>query len=262
MKNRTKNKINTLDLSAIEVYSKVLSGDLNRFPQGFWKGDYGLKNGIEITKYLIEDILKWDKNDIKENLIVLTFNKHKLAGMLKSLFKQSPFLAIDAVYPNEFKPYHLKNAPKDYWTDSTVKEAISCLMDNLSLNKEQLVSSITKQMLIVNDLGGLLDYCGNSPYKVLLIAFGDTFNPWDMMSAPNGYWTKESAINSIKNLIENELKWTDKEIKENLSKSIFQKYNLSGMLNIVFGDSPYNALNTVYPDKFSPSDLTNKPKCA
>lgn len=259
---RKKKKINTINLSAIDIYSKILSGELKRFPCGFWQGEEGIKNGIALTKYMIEDILKWNKEDIKNNLIVLTFVDNKLGGMLKSVYKQSPFLAINSVYPNEFKPYNLKNAPKDYWNDNTVKEAIEFLMEKLSLTKGEIISNLTKQMLVENDLGGLLDYCNNSPYKALLLTFGDTFNPWDMISVPNGYWTKEIAIRTIKNLIEKELKWSDEEIKENLSKSLFRKYNLSGMLNVVFGDSPYEALNTAYPNKFSPCELSNKPKYA
>lgn len=256
----TMEAIDTLEIESIEIYKKILSGELKRFPYGFWQGEDGIQNSIDIIKYLIEDELKWDREDIKNNLVVTVFKKYKLAGMLKCIYGQSTYLAIDATYPGEFKPYSLKNAPKDYWNDSTIKEAIYNLMEDLSLTKEEIISVITKQMLIDNDLGGLLDYCGNSPYKALQIAFGDTFNAWDMISAPNGYWTKESAIYSIKKLLEEELKWNDEQIKNNLCKSFFEKHNLRGMLNLIFRDSPFEAINTVYPGRFSPKDLKHKPK--
>lgn len=255
-------KSNPLGMTEIEVYKKILTGELKRFPYGFWQGEDGKKNSIEVMRYLIEDVLKWSKEDVKKNLIVLTFKKYKLAGMLKSLYDQSPYLAIESLYPGEFKPYSLKNAPKDYWNNNTVKEAIETLMCEMELTKEIFVSTVTKQMLVDNDLGGLLDYCNNSPYTALKIAFGDTFNPWDMVSAPNGYWTRHTAISSIKKLIEEDLKWSEDDIKNNISKSIFQQHNLSGMLNVVFGDSPYEALEAAYPGKFSPKDLKHKPKCA
>lgn len=255
-------KYNPLETTEIEVYKKILSGELKRFPYGFWQGEDGKENSIQVMKYLIEDVLKWNREDIKKNLVVVTFKKYKLSGMLKSLYEQSPYLAMEALYPGKFKPYSLKNAPKDYWNDGTVKIAIEDLMKELSLTKEEFVSNITKQILIDNDLGGLLDYCNNSPYKALKIAFGETFNPWDMISAPNGYWTRATAISSIKKLIEEDLKWTDDEIKNNISKEVFRKHNLSGMLNIIFGDSPYEAIDAAYPGKFSPKDLKHKPKCA
>lgn len=251
---------NILDTSAVEVYKQILSGELNRFPYGFWQGEDGIKNSIEVVKYLIEEELRWNKEDIKKKLVVTVFKRYKLGGMLKSLYGQSTYLVVEAIYPGKFKPYSLKNAPKDYWNDTTVKKAIYDLMSDLSLTKEELVSVITKQMLIDNDLGGLLDYCKNSPCKALKITFGDTFNPWDMISAPNGYWTKESAVHSIKTLLEDELKWDEETIKNNISKSFFEKHNLRGMLNIIFRDSPFEAINTVYPGRFCPKDLKHKPK--
>jgi len=53
-------------LSAIELYKMVIREDIKRFPNGFWKRPEAEQNAVEITKYLIADILVWKDADIKE----------------------------------------------------------------------------------------------------------------------------------------------------------------------------------------------------
>ena len=65
----------------------------------------------------------------------------------------------------------------------------------------------------------------------------------------NGTWQRPDAItNSIKvtkYLIEERLKLTDEEIKEQLSVNLFKDNNLYGMLKICFNGSPYQVINTI-----------------
>ena len=69
-----------------------------------------------------------------------------------------------------------------------------------------------------------------------------------------GVWQRPDAIPNaikiIKYLIEEKLKLTDEEIKEQLSVNLFKDNKLHGMLQSCFNDSPYQAINTAYPNKF------------
>lgn len=58
-----KNKL--YNLSPVEVYNMVLRGDVvKRFPQGFWEGKEGLENAKKLIKYLFEERLEWNDEQV------------------------------------------------------------------------------------------------------------------------------------------------------------------------------------------------------
>ena len=75
----------------------------------------------------------------------------------------------------------------------------------------------------------------------------------------NGTWqrpdTIPNAIKVTKWLIEEKLKLTDEEIKEQLSAKLFLTNGLSSVLQQCFNGSPYQAINETYPNKFKPEDF-------
>jgi hypothetical protein len=85
----------------------------------------------------------------------------------------------------------------------------------------------------------------------------------DLTHFPLGFWTrpeaKESAVEVIRYLIEEYLKLTDEQIKTTASNVFFTKYKLRGMLNIVFKWSTYEAINSAYPNIFTPWELKSVP---
>ena len=80
----------------------------------------------------------------------------------------------------------------------------------------------------------------------------------------NGIWQRPDAItNSIKvtkYLIEEKLKLTDEEMKEQLSVNLFKDNRLGGMLRCCFKDSPYQAINETYPNKFNEWEFNKTPQ--
>ena len=63
-------KIKGIDLtkySEVEIYELVLNGTIGRFPPDFWNCDEVNSYAPQITKHLLEEKLKWSKEDIKEN---------------------------------------------------------------------------------------------------------------------------------------------------------------------------------------------------
>jgi len=71
---------------------------------------------------------------------------------------------------------------------------------------------------------------------------------------PNGFWQPPNGIvyatNILRHLIEDILKWDDKEILDKFDAKIFREYKLNGMLSGVYNSSPFEAIDSVYPNKF------------
>lgn len=87
---------------------------------GIWNGPQGEKRAHDAIKHIIEE-LGVEKEDIPYRINYDTFKKFGLGGMLQTLFNSSPYLAINAVYPGEFRPweFHVKN----YWADKSLDAA-------------------------------------------------------------------------------------------------------------------------------------------
>ena len=94
-------------------------------------------------------------------------------------------------------------------------------------------------------------YFKGSPYEIINNTYPNKFKEWEFKFVPQGYWkNKENGIKATKWLIEEKLKLSDEELKEQLSVNLFIDNGLWGMLLHCFNGSPYEAINNVYPDKF------------
>ena len=71
---------------------------LTRVPNSYWT----LEKGIEATKWLIEEKLKWTDEEVAEKLRRKTFLDNKLSGMLVQVFNNSPYEAINSAYPGKY----------------------------------------------------------------------------------------------------------------------------------------------------------------
>jgi len=61
-------KIDLNNKTAIEIYKLVLERKLYAFPRYFWNKPESLKEAGDITRFLFEQILNWNENDIKEKI--------------------------------------------------------------------------------------------------------------------------------------------------------------------------------------------------
>ena len=98
--------------------------------------------------------------------------------------------------------------------------------------------------------------CGQEIFRDILAGKARRF--------PNGFWQQpgiEGECAAItRYFIEEILEWEDKDIKEKTCEMIFRKYHLSGMLEYVFGRSPFLAINNAYPGRYRVWELTCTPK--
>jgi len=84
--------------------------ELSRTPNGFWTSE----TGIEATKWLLEEKLKWSREEICDRLRRETFLENGLSGMLLTCYENSPFKALIAAYPGEYTPEDVKCTPRNY----------------------------------------------------------------------------------------------------------------------------------------------------
>ena len=96
------------DIDIIEMYKELLKGTRKKFVDGTWQRPDAVSNAIKVTKYLIEEKLKLTDEKIKEQLSVNLFKDNNLYNMLAKCFNDSPYQAINATYPNKFKPEDFK----------------------------------------------------------------------------------------------------------------------------------------------------------
>ena len=244
------------------MYKEVLEGTRRGFEWGTWHRPDAIPNAIKVIKYLIEEELKLSDEELKEKLSYRLFIKVKLSGMLDICFNKSPYQAINTAYPNKFKEWEFKKVPLNFWTKEKSIEATKWLVEEkLKLSDEELKEKLSLKLFTSNGLVGMLYSCfNNSPYQAINTVYPNKFKEWEFKLVPRNFWTKEKSIEATKWLVEEKLKLSDEELKENFSFKLFASNGLSGMLKACFHNSPYQAINTVYPNKFKEWEFNSVPK--
>lgn len=144
------------DKSGWEIFRDILARKASRFPNGYWQQPGAEAECAVITRYFIEDVLKFTDKDIRENINEMLFRKYHLSGMLEYVFGRSPFLAIDNAYPGKYKVWELTCTPKHFWEEEKNRNsALSWLLDKTGKVK---INELTNKDFLNNGLGGLMDY--------------------------------------------------------------------------------------------------------
>ena len=250
------------DIDIIEMYKEKLKGTRKRFVSGVWQRPDAIPNAIKVTKYLIEEELKLSDEELKEKLSIRLFASNSLGGMLCTCFNCSPYQAINTAYPNKFKEWEFNASPKNFWNREKSIEATKWLVEEkLKLSDKELTEQLSGKLFEDNGLGGMLNICfNNSPYQAINTAYPNKFKEWEFKLVPKNFWTKEKGVEATKWLVEEKLKLSDKELTEQLSGKLYEDNGLGGMLDTCFNDSPYQAINTAYPNKFKEWEFRLVPK--
>jgi hypothetical protein len=111
-----------------------------------------------------------------------------------------------------------------------------------------------------NSLWGMLSVLFvQSPYKAINLAYPNRFKSWEFKRVPMNYWTVETGIVAIRWLIEEKLKWSEDDIKRNLSCNVFIENGIGGMFSVVFKSIVFDAINSAYPGRFMPWEIKHTP---
>jgi len=136
-----KDSINLSDYTDIEVYNMLRIGVIGRFPNNFWGGLDTFKTAKDLTRYMFEDILKWDLEDIKNNVTADIFYDNRLGGMLKQLFNNNILDALLNAYPE-----------LEEWIESKRKNKIEKEEKELrqKYTDEELIENIRNKFIQLN----------------------------------------------------------------------------------------------------------------
>lgn len=247
-------------MDAIELYKKILSGEIERFPNKYWVGEEGKKRGLDCTKYLLFEVYKLSINDVKKIGLYRIISKNKLEGMLKSAYNSSVGELYKALLPNEDfdeKRYKRKFRTRGKWQDKENREsAIYEFLEKEGWTKEDAIKKMTSTILRKNGLEGLLSYYGGSPLRLLQDIFGDTFKPWERGKVKKGFWDiKENRVGAIRWAMEKEGYNSMEEMKNNVTLNALQKYKLKELVITRYDGSIAEAIMDAYPNQFRKSDF-------
>lgn len=78
---------------------------------------------VEAVKWLIEEKLKWSREEVCENLTADTFYDNDLGGLLSKTCSNSPIVALDKVYPGQYKKEDLKRGERKKRSLERMREA-------------------------------------------------------------------------------------------------------------------------------------------
>ena len=93
---------NVTDISKYYLEEVLAKG--KQFPKDIWNYNSKYDNAKVVTKTLIEKVLKWSDEDVKQKLSLNTFKQYSLTGMLNYLFNIDPHQPVEM---------HLKINSKD-----------------------------------------------------------------------------------------------------------------------------------------------------
>ena len=86
-----------------------------------------------------------------------------------------------------------------------------------------------------------------SVWQAINAAYPGQFREWELKNVPGNFWNEETGIQATRWLIEEKLKWNNNDIKEKISYKVFIDNELSGMIQQVYHDSVWQAINAAYP---------------
>lgn len=164
---------------AIRIYEEIRTGKRSRFPRGFWMdgSKFNYADAAEITKYLVEDVLEWDDEVVKDQMCCEVFFQAKLKGMLWTLFNDSFYAAMDNAYPGKFKQWEFTHTPRNFWTEETAIEATIWLFKvKLGMSDEEIVENISRKIFVENRLDTMMHVIyGNNATQAVKSAFRHLF---------------------------------------------------------------------------------------
>ncbi|MCZ6944551.1 DUF4046 domain-containing protein [Bacillus mycoides] len=243
------------------IYQEILDGEKNRFPANTWKNDVDKEMARRITKYLIEIILKWDEEEIKQNWNTPLIINYRLRGLLNHQYENSPYKMIDDLYPNRFKEWDFGMTSLNFWNKEKALEVLKWIIEEKEkLSEEELLEFYNKKWLEKNKLGSpLVMYWNGSPYAMINDLYPNRFKEWDFSMTPNKFWTKEKALEALAWTIEKKERLTREKLLECYGISWLKANKLVSACQLIWRNSPYKMINDLYPGIFKEWELKVTP---
>ncbi|MEK4620463.1 hypothetical protein NYE71_31175 [Bacillus sp. FSL K6-0273] len=235
-----------------DIYQELLDGKRKQFPPYTWSEDIDRNLIKRVIKYLVEIVLNWDDNMLKEGWNKKLIKKYKLNGAVCMIYRGSPYAMLNDAYPGRFKEWEFKMAPLNFWTKEKGLEALKWTIEiKEKLTDEQLLQVYgTKWLTQHKIISPCAKFFNHSPYIMLNALYPGKFREWEMKQTPNKFWTRENALEALRWTIEEKEELTDEQLFEVYNIKWLKQHNLAPACQIHWRNSPYSMLNALYPNRF------------
>lgn len=247
----------------IGIYNRVLKGyfyykgkkiSVKTFPNGFWNKEVA----VELVRYYVIDLLKMTREEYIEKATFNFFSKARLMSAIK-LFNSSTIKLSESAFPEwNIKAWELKSCPNSFLDSKTNCAKIMkwiCAKEGIHRNKELFCEKMNIELFrkyglarAVVKMGGLYNY--------VEYVYPGKYKPWDLNI---NEITDDIAIQAVRWLIEEKLKWGKEEVCKEITAKVFSDNGLDSILLHKFNHSPLKALEAVYPGIYT-KDMLEKGK--
>lgn len=238
--------------SILEVYEMVLNKELNRFPRNFWDK----QTATVCFKYVIEDKLKWSREETLENISVNFFYKYKLTSPFKHIWKHKLLNALNDLY-KDVNMFEVKGIVRD-WSNETIKKEfiIWLIEEKLKWNEEDIKNNFSVHTF--DGYSGFLKHGINGNLTYALQLAYPNIQPHEVknIKLSKEYWEDRKDIMKdiiIKNIEEDNIKLEEIPNKLTIRKAL--KIFPFSIFGSYFNKNVYELVNFAYPNKFKKEDF-------
>ncbi|OTZ79392.1 hypothetical protein BK768_07350 [Bacillus thuringiensis serovar tohokuensis] len=244
-----------------EIYQEILDGDRKKFPPGTWSEDENNELARRVTKYLIEQVLIWNIQDLREGWNQKLIQKMKLTTVLAK-YNNSPYRMLNDAYPGHVKEWELKMAPLHFWTKENGLNALKWTIEEKEqLDEKEILKVYSTKWLAKHKLTTPCRiFFKDSPYMMINSLYPGRFKEWQFQCVPKYFWTKKIAIEALLWTIEKKEQLNAGELLQKYSLRWIKEQNLYSPCFIFWKGSPYAFLNELYPNRFKEWELLVTPK--
>lgn len=184
--NNTKLKEDTLD-----KYNQVLNKN-EKWGNGYWDGSIGKEKAKICTKYLCEDILKFDNNDFEYHITKYMFNNNKLGNMLKKVYNDFPDNTVIDAFPEKAEIIVRQQkitdiekeikvlVPEMLKSESNRKEVVEKVISFLGCDEKDIPKKLSYFMFSSFNLDDIFKrYYNSSVFKFIEEVRPGVFKPWE-----------------------------------------------------------------------------------
>ncbi|WP_297639810.1 hypothetical protein [uncultured Clostridium sp.] len=233
--------LNNIDI--INLWYKIhIEKSIARFPKGTWSGANGKANFEKLFKYIVEEYYHIEINDMLF-LNSKWFIKNNLTTPFSKFGKDSPYKAINLVYPNALKKFEMNSACKEYWNKDTAKEALLFYIYKYEITNSD-IADLTKAFFKEVGLTTPLNKVFNGSVKNYLEFCFVGREILDEKKKSRNFWTYEKALNTFNSMVKE--KSLNRGQIINLRKKWFYENGLSTPLKKFFRNSPYLYIKEAY----------------
>lgn len=232
-----------------EVYTLILNGNINKFPNHYWKGEVGKERAAKCIKHLVEKVLCWSDEEVLQNFRYETFHNHKLKTMVQVCFNDCHHKALNYAYPEKFQIWRFKTSPRNFYTKENTLNALRWeIQNNLKCSRKTIKTTISDKLMKELKLyRGYQKHFKCSPYNILNELHEYKFKATELKKVPKGYWSIERTIDEIVDVTEKK-DYTVKELMNSWSRKFVEDNRLMTPIDYFFKGNYIKALELTYPN--------------